>query len=228
MIDKTFSEKVQLFYKNLNLPDNLPRGIEVINPYQHKVVKRCLGLFLDLYFADNRKRVLVMGINPGRFGSGITGVSFTDPVALHEHCGIENNFVKKRELSSEFIYRFIGKWGGTKKFYQDFFLTAVSPIGFTKNGLNYNYYDDKKLSSVVKSFIFHTLKQQIDFGVRDTCILLGTGKNQKVFTEINKELGLFRKVYAVEHPRYIMQYKRKYLNDYLDKYMETFARALYD
>jgi len=47
MTNKTFSEKVQLFYKKLDLPDNLPRGIEAINPYQHKQVKRGLELFLE-------------------------------------------------------------------------------------------------------------------------------------------------------------------------------------
>ncbi len=224
----TLAEKIQSFYKNLILPSNLPIGINTINPYVNEKVEDYFNIFLNRYFSDKNKHVLVLGINPGRFGSGVTGVPFTDPIALAEHCKIENELIKRHELSSEFIYSFIEEWGGAKKFYKDFFLTAVSPIGFTKNNLNYNYYDDLELFTAVKPFIFKTLKQQHDFGVKDTCILLGTGKNQKIFTEINNELALFKKVYAVEHPRYIMQYQRKNLQKYIDKYKKTFSKALSD
>ncbi len=57
---------------------------------------------------------------------------------------------------------------------------------------------------VIKPFLLDTLKRQFVFGARNTCILFGIGKNQKIVTELNKELGLFKKMYAVEHPRFIM------------------------
>ena len=50
------------------------------------------------------QRHLLLGINPGRFGGGVTGIPFTDPIRLQNVCGIENNFEKKQELSSVFIY----------------------------------------------------------------------------------------------------------------------------
>jgi len=174
-----------------------------------------------------RNRVFVFGINPGRFGSGTTGVPFTDPVALENVCGIANKLVKRRETSSEFVYQFIERWGGPHVFYRDFFLTAISPIGFIRNGINYNYYDHLVLFREVRSFIVDTLAAQLTFGARrDVAIVLGSGKNQKIFGDLNREYGWFKEVYAVEHPRFIMQYRRRYLKRYLKKYQDIFSRAL--
>ncbi len=76
--------------------------------------------FLVKYFSDNRKRVLVFGINPGRFGADITGVTFSDPIALEIVCGVLNDLPKKRELSSVFIYEFSKLWGGPRSFIEIF------------------------------------------------------------------------------------------------------------
>jgi len=72
----------------------------------------------------------LLGINPGRFGSGTTGVSFTDPIKLEKYCGIRNDLVKKAELSADFIYAMIIAYGGLESFYNRFFISSVSPLGF--------------------------------------------------------------------------------------------------
>lgn len=224
---KGFHEKAFHFYRNLRVPSGMPKGIETMNPYLTKEVQGFVGQFLSKYFSDSRERVYVIGINPGRFGSGLTGVNFTDPVALEKYLGIENALEKKREVSSEFIYNFIESMGGPEKFYGDFFLTAISPLGFTKGGINYNYYDDPAMLAASTPFIIETFNAQLNFGARrDVAILIGTGKNQKYFTELNKKHGFFKKVYAVEHPRFIMQYKRKKLPEYMEKYKQVFLDAL--
>ncbi len=223
----TFGNRALNFYANIGAIDGLPSNIQVMNPYARPDVRRYVESFLRKFFSDNRERVYVFGINPGRFGAGVTGVTFTDPVALERFCGIGNELEKRREVSSEFVYEFIQHWGGVEKFYQEFFLTAVSPLGFTRNGTNYNYYDDQRVFAVLKPFIVRALKDQLVFGARrDAAILFGTGKNQRVFTELNQEHRFFSRVYAIEHPRFIMQYRRKRLRDYVEKYKETFSRAL--
>lgn len=223
----SFARKVSDFYSNLSFSSKLPKKVEVMNPYKLPEVQGYLDAFLNKFYADQNSRVLVFGINPGRFGSGLTGVTFTDPVALSDFCGIPNTLPRIRERSSEFVYSFIESYGGVKKFYKDFYLTAVSPLGFVLDGVNYNYYDSHSLLKISKPFILETLRMQMDFGVsRDAAILIGTGKNQKFFTDLNNEHGFFKKLYAVEHPRFIMQYRRKQLSQYLKKYQQIFSEAL--
>lgn len=195
-----------------------------MNPYADECVRGYVRAFLDAYFADNRKRLLVFGINPGRFGAGVTGVSFTDPVALADECGIQNNLKRRKELSSIFIHELIERYGGPRTFYGRFFLTAVCPLGFTRKGKNRNYFDDRALELAVTPFIRKTIDQQIAFGARPgRAIVLGVSKNFEFMQRLNDTYGFFRELRALEHPRWIMQYRRRELEKYLDKYEEALA-----
>lgn len=219
----TFASRTARFYEGL-APPRMPRGIGIMNPYADPQVRRYVRAFLRKYFADSEKRVLVFGINPGRFGAGITGVTFTDPVALADYCGIPNAFPRRRELSSIFVYEFIARMGGSAAFYRRFFLTAVSPLGFTREGRNLNYYDDPVLERRVTPFIVSTLEQQLALGARrDRAIVLGIGKNFQFLERLNAQHGFFEKLQPLEHPRPIMQYRRRRLESYLAKYAQVFA-----
>ena len=223
----SFGNKVFHFYRNLAPPARLPKGVSAMNPYRKQTARGYIKEFLEKFFPDAEKRIFVFGINPGRFGAGVTGIAFTDPVALANVCGVSNDLAKRREVSSEFVYSFIEKWGGAGKFYRDFFLTAICPLGFVKNGINCNFYDDKKLLAAVRPFIAETIKAQIMCGARaGAAIVFGAGKNKKVFDELNAEHNFFKKVYALEHPRFIMQYRRRKLRAYLKKYHDVFSLAL--
>jgi hypothetical protein len=223
----TFGERAFQFYTSLELGNTLPPGVVAMIPYRTRRVQDYLRLFLRKFFSDNHKRVFVFGINPGRFGAGITGVTFTDPIALETFCGVSNDLPKKRELSSVFIYQFINLWGSPKKFYRDFFLTAVSPLGFVKDGRNFNFYDHPALLRGIKPFLIQSIESQLGFGARrEAAIVLGTGRIKQIFEDLNGESDFFRAVHALEHPRFIMQYRRRRLGDYLRKYSEIFEQAL--
>ena len=193
-----------------------------MNPYQDARVLAHVRAFLDKYFDDTRHRTLILGINPGRFGAGITGVTFTDPVALADFCGIPNDLGRRRELSSVFVYQVIDRLGGPAEFYRHFFLSAISPLGFTRGGKNLNYYDEPALRRATTPFIVACTKQQIALaGRRDHVIILGAGENLKFFEALNDEHGFFHSIRGLEHPRFIMQYRLKKLGYYLDRYEEA-------
>ena len=218
----TFGHRAFEFYAGLVTP-RVPRGVSVMNPYAGAEVQRYLRMFLDTYFGDNDSRVLVLGINPGRFGAGITGITFTDPVVLEDACGIDNHFPRRRELSSIFFYDFIDRMGGPAAFYRRFFLSAVSPLGFLRGGTNLNYYDEAPLARAVTPFIATSIQRQIALGGRrDRAIVLGMGQNQRFLQDLNREHGFFREIHALEHPRWIMQYRRKRVGEYLEKYERVF------
>lgn len=223
---KRTSEKILEFYSTLSLHSDLPKGIQVINPFHNLPTRRLLEVFLDKFFSDAKKRIPVLGINPGRFGSGVTGIPFTDPRMLREKCLIENDFGDRIELSSQFVYSFIEYFGGVTTFYDKFMLGAVSPVGFMKNRKNYNYYDDSELLGTLRPFLETSLAAQREMCGVDVVILLGTGKNAAVFASLNDKLRLFKHVFSLEHPRFIMQYNRRHLGKYLTKYDEVFKNAL--
>ena len=217
-----FAERILKFYDLLKIDEKLPKGVEILNPYKNSEVMDVCTSFYKKYYDDNLGRVMILGINPGRFGAGVTGIPFTDPVRLEKNCGIKNSFDKRAELSSEFVYRLIDKMGGPDHFYRHFYLGAVSPLGFIKNGKNYNYYDSRELTHTLKSFIIKSLIEQIGFGiVFKRVYVLGQGKNYEYLKMLNLDLKLFEELVPLPHPRWVMQYRRKQLNEILDKTVKT-------
>jgi len=219
----SFGDRAYEFYTSLDTPA-VPRAVDVMNPYTEPTVKGYLRKFLNKYFDDNLPRIPILGINAGRFGAGLTGVTFTDPVALADDCLIPNHLPRKRELSSIYIYDMIRHMGGPAEFYQQFFLSAVSPLGFTREGVNLNYYDDRRLERAVTRFIVSSVERHIAFGCRrDRVVILGRGKNARFFGRLNDEHQWFAEVHTLDHPRFIMQYRRKHLGEYLDLYASVLS-----
>jgi hypothetical protein len=215
------------YYENLDFNGKLPEGITMMNPIkEHAHIKKITIEFYMKYYNDNKKRSLILGINPGRLGAGSTGIPFTDTKRLIEKCKINVEEMHTHEPSSVFIYDVIEAFGGPKKFYQKFYINSVCPLGFTiaqkgKKDINYNYYDDKKLQDAVFEFIKWNIQTQIDLGCNtNKCYCLGTGKNFKFLKQLNAEEKYFDKIIPLDHPRYVMQYKAKEKESYISKYLE--------
>lgn len=221
-----FADKVIKFNKELDFSGELHNGIQVMNPFRQNVeVLPVSELFYQKFYGDTRKRKLILGINPGRLGAGVTGIPFTDTKRLSEICNIKIDSVVSHEPSSVFVYEVIGKYGGAEQFYQDYYINSLSPLGFVEknakgNWVNCNYYDYKPLFAQTEAFIVSSLKKQIGFGI-DTrnCIVLGK-KNAKYLDLINKKERLFDRITVVDHPRYIVQYKSREKEKYLAEYLE--------
>src|SRR5262245_10088752 len=107
------ADKLIDFYQSLRPPKNLPKGIDILFPQKDKQVIELVKKFFYKYYNDKHPRRVMLGINPGRYGAGITGVNFTAPKQLKEYCGIEHHLKLSSELSAEFIYDVIGAYGGT-------------------------------------------------------------------------------------------------------------------
>lgn len=210
------------FYKGLNPSFPMPEGIAIMNPFADVDAWRLAKTFYEKFYTDSRPRHLIFGINPGRFGAGVTGVPFTDPIRLEEKCGIPSDLKKSPELSSVFIYAMIDAYGGVEKFYSDHFFTALSPLGFTWNGKNLNYYDDRELLKAAEPFMLQCIRQQLEMidTTTDLCFCLGEGENYKQFRKINDKHGFFKDIVPLPHPRWVMQYRRKKMDEYAAMYVE--------
>ncbi|GAB3670190.1 SMUG2 DNA glycosylase family protein [Hymenobacter agri] len=216
------------FLAEFPAPPALPPGIEAQNPFREPAVQALAQRFATKFYADDQPRVALLGINPGRLGMGRTGVAFTDPTALHETCGIANDLPRGRpELSTQFVYRVVEALGGPAEFYRHFFMSSLYPLVLLNNGLNYNYYDSPAVIKTLWPDLQRSLRQQVaGFGLRrDVAVSLGK-RNGEFLTKLNKELGLFDKIVVLDHPRFLMQYRRRDLDANVAKYVETLGSLL--
>jgi hypothetical protein len=227
--EQTFAERVIQFNHHLDSSMPLPEGVRMMNPYLPDTDSRALSdVFYRKFYSDTAKRRLILGINPGRLGAGATGIPFTDSKRLATYCGIAAPF-QLHEPSSVFVYDVIDAYGGVDAFYRDFFIGAVCPLGFVKRNargkeVNYNYYDSKALTDAVMPFILRSLKEQIALGINtDVVYVFGNGKNTQFLQKLNQAHGFFERIVPLEHPRYVMQYKSKSKDQYVQKFLDAFA-----
>jgi hypothetical protein len=205
----------------------LPRGVDWLYPYTSPKIRDLMQFFYQLHYNDTNPRYILFGINPGRFGAGITGIPFTDPTILKLKFGLDTDLPLKKELSSEFIYNMINSFGGIQHFYSTFYFSSLCPLGFVKKGVNFNYYDAPLLQKRVSPFIIDNIRHQIQLvdAPRDMAFCLGEGKNFQFFSSLNEKHQFFQKIVPLPHPRWIMQYRRIYVMKYIELYINRLNQS---
>lgn len=227
MSDPSLATQILNYHFQLKTDVELPDRVEWLYPYDVEAVQQSMQAFFSKYFSDTKRRFMLVGINPGRFGAGITGLPFTDPIRMESACGLENNFKKRQELSSVFVYDVIDAMGGPAQFYRDFYITSICPLGFVKDGKNYNYYDSKELTAAVMPLILDNFKRHLEMGFSDqVAFSMGQGKNFKFLQQLNAKHGFFKEVHPLPHPRWVMQYRLKRKLEFVDQYVETLGAYL--
>jgi hypothetical protein len=227
------SDDILGFLESTAFTGPLPDGIAIMNPYREsKDIREICRQFYTRFYSDTRPRKLILGINPGRLGAGATGIPFTDTKRLQEFCGIAVKGLHTHEPSSVFMHEMINAYGGAEKFYSDFYISSVCPLGFVSKNhagrmVNYNYYDSPALETAVRAFIVENIFRQVEIAGSDlVCFCLGTGKNAKYLKNLNENYHFFNEIVPLEHPRYIMQYKTASKSSYIDQYLQAFTKFL--
>jgi hypothetical protein len=231
LIMLTFADKVIEFNRRLGYAGELPEGFQVINPFRdNPETMEVMQAFYRKYYNDHRKRRFLIGINPGRHGAGVTGIPFTDTKRLESACGITMHSAHTHEVSSLFVYDMIEAYGGTARFYRDFYINSPFPLAIIRQTgegkwLNANYYDDPLLFEHVKEFMIDSLRKHIHMGLDTSAVFILGKKNGEFIGKINQQEKLFDKLTVLEHPRYIQQYRSKEKQHYIDKYLQAFSRG---
>lgn len=132
---------------------------------------------------------------------------------------------------------------GARPFFSRYWITSLFPLCLLKDGKNYNFvrstvvdlcltlpprqYDDPATFAALRPFIVRHLEEQRgNLGAATSvAVCIGTGQNQRALQELNVFYRLFDTLLCVEHPRFIVQYKRASMHAYLEKYRETLERA---
>lgn len=209
----------------------LPPGFTVINPFngpQKESVRKVTRAFYNKYYSDDEPRRLVLGSSPARRGTAVTGVPFEDAAFLESGMGVDVEGYAVSRPSAGFLHDVISRYGGRDKFYADFVMSFVCPLGLAKTSskgkeVNCNYYENKKLLKLLQSFLVDTLERQLAFGTdTSVCYCIGSGENFAFLSGLNEGRRFFRKIVPLEHPRFITQYNRDREEEFVDKYLRAF------
>lgn len=231
---ENFGDKVLAFNETLSkVSISLPEGFKIINPFngsQKDLVNNVTTSFYKKFYNDKNKRRMILGSSPARRGSAVIGVPFEDATHLQNETGIfiDNFYINKS--SSNFLFEVMNNYGGVNKFYSDFYMNFVCPLGIVKidnNGkeTNINYYENKALEKSLYNFIVTSIKTQMDFGIDNSvCYCIGSGENYKFLKKINDKYKLFEKIIPLEHPRFIMQYNKNRKDEFIEKYIEVLKK----
>ncbi len=218
----SIAERIIAFNKSLIPPSGLPKEVEVLNPYKDEQALSVSSIFYNKFYNDENQRIALFGINPGRFGGGITGIPFTDPIKLTEKLHIEHTFTLRAELSSNFIYEMIEAYGSTERFYARFYFTALSPLGYVNEDRNLNYYDIPDWKPIFEAYAHEQILKQLEFPLSTKfAICIGQGLNLKFLETLNQKHQYFDEIKVVPHPRWIMQYRLKRKSEFIDQYLQT-------
>jgi hypothetical protein len=213
-----------------NIQFNTFGDYKIINQYNNfnkDNIEKLTKEFYKKYYDDNKKRRLIIGSNPSRRGTVLTGIPFENISHLKENAGIMINGFNFTQNSNNFLYDVINEYGGCKKFYSEFYMNFVFPLGISKannkgNEINCNYYDEKKLIKELYDYILDSIKDILKINIDTSiCYCIGSGENYKFLLKINNEFNYFKKIIPLEHPRYIMQYNSKREKYYLQKYLNV-------
>lgn len=233
-MNKINSEKILTYCDNLSkIKIDSFDYYKIINPYNDcnkEQIKVITTKFYTRFYNDKKKRRLILGSNPARRASAVTGVPFEDAIHLQKETGIfiDNFFVNKS--SSNFLYDVIDEYGGCEKFYNDFYMNFVFPLGISKinskgNEVNYNYYDVKQYEERFEEYIIKSIKEILQFNIDTSiCYCIGSGKNYEYLVKLNRKYNFFKEIIPLEHPRFIMQYNSKNKDLYLKKYLEALKK----
>lgn len=225
----TVAEQILKFNNEISIKSiEMPIGIRALNPFRGEnsdLIKKSATAFYQKFYSDTHKRRLILGSTPSRMSTMTTGIPFADTNHLVHECKIQLGDFIAPQVSSSFIYDVIREYGGVKKFYNDFYMNFVCPLGLVRvnskgNQVNCDYYESKELQDTLYPFILESIHRLIDFRIdTSVCYCIGSGENYKFLERLNKQHKLFTQIIPLEHPRFIMQYNSKCKEEYITKYL---------
>lgn len=112
---------IKLNTKELNL-----KGVEILVEFLKN--KKNILKFHKKFVEPYTPKIVLVGINPGRFGSGLTGIPFTDFNSLSKLLD-DKTLGNKKEQSATFIFSIIESIG-VENFFKNIYLTNLSAVGF--------------------------------------------------------------------------------------------------
>jgi len=208
---------------------------EFIEKYEWILFKKEIGILSDFlknkenvikfdnyYINKNKPKIVLCGLNPGRLGAGLTGIPFIDFNSLSQMLPNIERFDK--ENSANFIFKIIQRFG-FEYFYEKFYITNISKYGYYKigSGKNINYPD---LPIQVQDWLYEKFIDEMKSLNPDVIIPL----SESVENSLKKLKSQGSLPYQIgerlNHPSWVMTYKKKEMDIWLDKYEKRLIDTL--
>ena len=107
-MNKTNSEKILKYCEKLSKTEiNSFDNYKIINPYNDinkEQIKLITTKFYNKFYNDKNKRRLILGSNPARRASAVTGIPYEDAIHLQKETGIFIDSFYVNKSSSNFLY----------------------------------------------------------------------------------------------------------------------------
>ena len=178
--------------------------------------------FHKRFVQPNSPKIVLCGINPGRFGAGRTGIPFIDFDSLSEMLpNIKNH---ESEKSAKFFFSVV-KAFGEEEFYKNFHVTNISWYGFYQLDKMKNVnYDDKRINTEIAIFLIDKFVEEMNLIQPD--IIIPLSKNVYYELESLKEMGKIQAKIGprLNHPGSPIVSKNK--NLWKDIYVQTLTNCL--
>ena len=79
----------------------------------------------------------------------------------------------------------------------------------------------------MEKYIIQNIKAHLGYGCNPKVALcMGQGKNYKYFTKLNEKHHFFEEIVPLPHPRWVMQYRRKRMEEFREMFVEKLQEAL--
>lgn len=153
--------------------------------------------FFARYYGSAGPRVALVGINPGRFGGGKTGLPFLDPPAVSALLG--RDLPGGGERSARFLWEVIAA-EEPERFFDAVFITNLSWFGFARDGRNLNM---DSLPAAAQSAIETNFIREMEF-VRPRAVMPLGGWVERRLRRM-REVGALNVpiLTTLPHPRYV-------------------------
>ncbi len=117
--------------------------------------------FHKKYVQPNSPKVVICGINPGRYGAGKTGIPFIDFTSLSKM--LPNIDKEDSERSARFFFSVIEEFG-IENFYQNFHVTNLSWYGFYQLDKMKNVnYDNTNIATEIQIFLIDKFVEEMNY-----------------------------------------------------------------
>jgi len=170
--------------------------------------QQVMSAFWHRFYSGDLPRQVICGLNPGRLGAGLTGVPFTDFQTLARWMPqIER---QDTEPSAQFFAKVVDAIG-VESFFQRFYVTNISAVGYVKDGRNLNYHD---LPAEALEFVGRRFVEEME-NVRPLRII---ALGRQVERSIKKLLPEVSVTY-LPHPAWVSTYRKSSQQDWIDLYL---------